>query len=451
MSIQVKKDIISSGFVPKAEKSMWTPTKNLTFLGTHIDTDKGIFTIPDNRIDKIMSTISDIDMCLTKSGKVFVRKVASLVGQIISTSPVIGNIVYLMTKHLSIDINSVHSWNSYIHLSVDSIDQINFWRFNLHEANVKPFKTDVSWQTIVYSDASNTGYGCYIVENPYNIANGTWLEIEISTSSTWKELTAVKTVFLSLINFLNGKNVKWFIDNQNFVSIVSKGSTKSVLQKLALDIFSTCIKHNVNIDMAFAGELQNLPVSLLSKVNLLPELLSESRAASTTKGYYQSFLRWKKWAILNGIENCDILPAKAFHVAIYLASLTQSSNTVSPVVQAFYSLKWIHSLIGSLCSPTDSSLVINVLEGAKRSLATPTNKKEPISVELLHKMYDAMFSFGNLYNQQEKDDIKTETLLRFVSNLFYKDGSSDPLYAATYLRDKGNSIHTNNENERIKI
>ncbi|CAG2207949.1 unnamed protein product [Mytilus edulis] len=151
---------------------------------------------------------------------------------------------------------------------------------------------------------------------------------------------------------------------------------------------------------AFAGELQNLPVSLLSKVNLLPELLSESRAASTTKGYYQSFLRWKKWAILNGIENCDILPAKAFHVAIYLASLTQSSNTVSPVVQAFYSLKWIHSLIGSLCSPTDSSLVINVLEGAKRSLATPTNKKEPISVELLHKMYDAMFSFGNLYNQR---------------------------------------------------
>ncbi|CAG2187301.1 unnamed protein product [Mytilus edulis] len=168
-----------------------------------------------------------------------------------------------MTKHLSIDINSVHSWNSYIHLSVDSIDQINFWRFNLHEANVKPFKTDVSWQTIVYSDASNTGYGGYIVENPYNIAH---------------------------------------------------------------------------------------------------ELLSESRAASTTKGYYQNFLRWKKWAILNGIENCDILPAKAFHVAIYLASLTQSSNTVSPVVQAFYSLKWIHSLIGSLCSPTDSSLVINVLE-----------------------------------------------------------------------------------------
>ncbi|VDI48143.1 Hypothetical predicted protein [Mytilus galloprovincialis] len=215
MSIQVKKDIISSGFVPKAEKSMWTPTKNLTFLGTHIDTDKGIFTIPDNRIDKIMSTISDIDLCLTKS---------------------------------------------------DSIDQINFWRFNLHEANVKPFKTDVSWQTIVYSDASNTGYGGYIVENPYNIAHGTWLESEVSTSSTWKELTAVKNVFLSLINFLNGKNVKWFTDNQNVVSIVSKGSTKSVLQKLALDIFSTCIKHNVNIDMVWIPRTENERADYLSRI-----------------------------------------------------------------------------------------------------------------------------------------------------------------------------------------
>ncbi|CAC5403413.1 unnamed protein product [Mytilus coruscus] len=169
MAIPVKKDIISSGFVPKAEKSMWTPIKNLTFLGTNIDTDKGVFTFPYNRIDKIMNTISDIDLCSANNGKVFVRKVASLVGQIISTSPDIGNIVvYLMTKHLYTDINSVHSWNSYTHLSVDSIDQINFCRFNLHEANVKPFKSDVSWQTFVYSDASNIGY---IVENPYNIVH----------------------------------------------------------------------------------------------------------------------------------------------------------------------------------------------------------------------------------------------------------------------------------------
>jgi hypothetical protein len=30
-----------------------------------------------------------------------------------------------------------------------------------------------------------------------------------------------------------------------------------------------------------------------------------------------------------------------------------------------------------------------------------------------------------------------ENLLRFVSKLFYKDGSGDPLYAPTYLREQG--------------
>ncbi|CAC5408504.1 unnamed protein product [Mytilus coruscus] len=151
MAIQVNKDIISSGFVPKAEKSMCTPIKNLTFLDTNIDTDKGVFTIPDNRIDKIMNTISDIDLCLAKNGKVFVRKVASL-----------------------------------------------------------------------------------------------------------KELTAVK--------ILAGKNIRWFTDNQNVVSIVSKGSTKSVLQKLALDIFSTCIKHNVNIDMVWVPRAENETADFLSRI-----------------------------------------------------------------------------------------------------------------------------------------------------------------------------------------
>ena len=34
-------------------------------------------------------------------------------------------------------------------------------------------------------------------------------------------------------------------------------------------------------------------------------------------------------------------------------------------------------------------------------------------------------------------DSITEHLLRFVSKLFYKDGSGDPLYAPTYLREQG--------------
>jgi hypothetical protein len=51
--------------------------------------------------------------------------------------------------------------------------------------------------------------------------------------------------------------IKWFTDNQNVVSIVSNGSTKTVLQELALDIFSACLKFNVNIDMVSIPRSEN--------------------------------------------------------------------------------------------------------------------------------------------------------------------------------------------------
>ena len=54
----------------------------------------------------------------------------------------------------------------------------------------------------------------------------------------------------------------------------------------------------------------------------------------------------------------------------------------------------------SVISPTESFLVKNVLEGAERRLAVPTKKKEPITPELLLKMYDNLYSDNNVFNQR---------------------------------------------------
>ena len=51
-------------------------------------------------------------------------------------------------------------------------------------------------------------------------------------------------------------------------------------------------------------------------------------------------------------------------------------------------------------SPTESELVKNVLEAGKRKLSVPKTKKEPISAELLLKMYDKFFQYENVYNQR---------------------------------------------------
>lgn len=100
-----------------------------------------------------------------------------------------------------------------------------------------------------------------------------------------------------------------------------------------------------------------------------------------------------------GLKEVQCFPARAIHVALYLASLVQNSSTPSVVIQAFYSKKWAHSVIGS-DSPTDSLLVKNILEGAKRLLSTTKNRKDPITPELLDSVYCANYKDNDLFSQR---------------------------------------------------
>ena len=133
---------------------------------------------------------------------------------------VIGNIAYLMTKHLTIDINKSFSWYIlYIKLPESSVQQLIFCKEFISDGNVKHCSTDESCQSIVYSDASDISFGGYIVGTPINIVHGMWFGVKRGNSSTWKELTAIM-VLLSSITMLESKKIQWFTENQNVVSIV---------------------------------------------------------------------------------------------------------------------------------------------------------------------------------------------------------------------------------------
>lgn len=146
-------------------------------------------------------------------------------------------------------------------------------------------------------------------------------------------------------------------------------------------------------------EIDSLPEILVDKVTLLPDILLQSRADSTRKNYTNAFNRWRVWALANGLGSGDILPARDFPVALYLTSLIQSANSCRPIITAFYSIKWFHD-INNFSSPTNSKIVLNILEAAKRILAKPVNKKEPITVELLQSMYHSLFEEGNVFTQR---------------------------------------------------
>ena len=66
---------------------------------------------------------------------------------------------------------------------------------------------------VVYSDACDSGFGGYFVQCGLDLVSSVWSHEEMRTSSTFREILAVKIVLLSLVNQLSGLTVKWFTDN----------------------------------------------------------------------------------------------------------------------------------------------------------------------------------------------------------------------------------------------
>ena len=98
------------------------------------------------------------------------------------------------------------------------------------QANV----TKPSAVAVVYSAASDTGFGGYSVQCGVDLVAGNWSKQHMVSSSTLSELLAVKFVVLSMLNQLSALTVKLFTDNQNVTNIVSCGSAKAHLQAAAL-------------------------------------------------------------------------------------------------------------------------------------------------------------------------------------------------------------------------
>lgn len=262
----VKSDLLHSGFIPKAEKSIWEPVQALDFLGSTLNSKKGTISIPERRIVKAQNTISELLNAHKIHRRVPVRKVASIVGQVISMSIVIGHISQIMTRYLSIDILGAFSWDSYIALSCESVEQLKFWKSNLKDLNIKDIYESHKCSKIVYSDASSSGYGGYEVNTPNGVAHGLWSAEESLKSSTWRELTAVCRSLKSLGHFLSHHRVKWFSDNQSVTSIVHKGSMKQELQDIAFEIFNLCISNAINLEMEWIPRSENSMADYVSRI-----------------------------------------------------------------------------------------------------------------------------------------------------------------------------------------
>ena len=151
-------------------------------------------------------------------------------------------------------------------MDLPSRKELIFWRENLLRLNSRPLSEDVRPVTqIAYSDASSLGCAAYLSMDDFPVAHKNWDPLEMSQSSTWRELHCVYFALQSFALRLSNSSVKWFTDNQAVPIIVDSGSMKEELHKLSVDIFYVTRDYNIDLDVEWIPRSLNDKRIILAK------------------------------------------------------------------------------------------------------------------------------------------------------------------------------------------
>ena len=102
----------------------------------------------------------------------------------------------------------------------------------------------------------------------------------------------------------------------------------------------------------------------------------------------QSSIRMLGGAGKNGnliILGFNLFPVSPFRFCLYLRDKFESCKSSTPVEAAVYGVPWAHELAG-LKSPTQYSMVRQILEASKRLLGMPIEGKQPLDVGMIFKV-----------------------------------------------------------------
>ena len=176
------------------EKSDWQPKPCFSWIGHTIDIYSGLICATDSRIGKFFcfSELVDICVALEESRFVHVKRIASIVGQIVSLSPSCGTVSQIMTRYLHFIVNSRHSWNSSVFVHDQGKNEVLVSRDDLKaRKGVLFWPVPCAPSVLVFSDASANCCSAFI-QGTDLVFQRNWSLDESEKSSTWRELAAIK-------------------------------------------------------------------------------------------------------------------------------------------------------------------------------------------------------------------------------------------------------------------
>ena len=255
-------DLQSAGYVINFEKSITDPVQSGIWLGVIIDTTTMTFTVPESKIKKLIGNVKQILGSKFSSAK----QLSRIAGHLSSMHQCIGPIVRLFTRNIYSEIESRTSWHDPLNLKISTRDELCFWLENLKSLNGYSIKPKPVTTKVLFTDASEKGYGGYTCNRLSKIiCKGNFTPTEMSTSSTLRELLAVKYVLISVGHILSGESIQLNLDSYNSTRILTVGSSKQHLQQIAIDIFKLCLQNDVKIHHQWIPRELNSTADFFSK------------------------------------------------------------------------------------------------------------------------------------------------------------------------------------------
>ena len=262
-STLVQSDLRSSGWKPAQSKCYWEPRQIGEWLGLLINTIRMQFQISAKKLDKAFVLIN---RNLTSFPDVSVLNITKLCGFLQSMSQALGPVVRLFTRNMYACIAACLSWDSVVVASVGVKEELQFWLSNLNSFNGYSISRSFTAQAVIYSDASHTGYGSYLVDIGEHQASGVWSYEDSFKSSTYRELLAVFHSVQTFARFLKGQKLKIFSDNQNVIRILSVGSKIPALNSIAISLFKFSLAHDISFQVQWVPRSQNAKADYLSRL-----------------------------------------------------------------------------------------------------------------------------------------------------------------------------------------
>ena len=196
---EIEADLLQAGFSINREKTDLKPRQRGKWLGMIIDTRTMRFYVPGVKIDRLKRCL----IATLSRDTVTTKELAQLAGTLSSMYLAIGPLVRFFTRNIYREITWATSWYQRLRITQDTKDDLHFWIKNIDHINGCSFKHRPATTQMVFTDASEDGYGGFTVHKLQKlICAGKFDRYAREQSSTFRELLAVKLVLQSYGNIL---------------------------------------------------------------------------------------------------------------------------------------------------------------------------------------------------------------------------------------------------------